>query len=75
MLKATLTAKEAASYLGVSYWLVLDAARQRKIPHFRIGQRIMFRLESLQQWIEQQEASSIIAPLETQSGKIRKILP
>ena len=39
----TLNAKQAAQYIGISYWTLLDLARQGKIKHFRGGNRLLFR--------------------------------
>lgn len=53
--RSTLLAKEAAEYLGISYWLILELAKQKKIPHTRAGKRVIFRKESLDKWMDQQE--------------------
>jgi len=55
----TLTAKQAAQYLGISYWTILDLARQGKIRHFRGGNRLLFRLSTLDQWMTEEEEASI----------------
>jgi len=54
-----LNAKQAAQYLGVSYWTLLDLARQGKIKHFRGGNRLLFRQTSLDEWITEAELASI----------------
>lgn len=47
--------KEAAPYLGASPFKLGEMCRQKKIPHYRIGNRIYFRKVVLDQWIEEQE--------------------
>jgi excisionase family DNA binding protein len=54
-----LPAKQAAQHLGISYWTLLDLARQGKIPHFRGGNRLLFRLSTLDQWMTEEEDASI----------------
>ena len=56
--KHFLTAKEAASQYfhgTVSYWKILDMAKQNLIPHVRLSGRVLFRPESLNLWISQLE--------------------
>ena len=55
----TLTAKQAAEYIGISYWTLLDLARQGKIRHFRGGNRLLFRQATLDQWMTEEEEASI----------------
>ncbi|WP_036633240.1 helix-turn-helix domain-containing protein [Paenibacillus massiliensis] len=56
-----LTVPEAARYLRMSEDTVRELAREKKIPHYRSGKegsrnaRILFRFETLDRWIEQQE--------------------
>lgn len=46
-------AKHAAAYTQVfSYWTLLDYAKRGKVPHIRIGKRVFFRAESLDQWLK-----------------------
>ena len=47
MQRTTLTAKEAAEYLGISYWLITQLVRRKQIPCSRVGKRILFRKEAL----------------------------
>lgn len=50
-----MTPKQAASFLGCSEYTIKDLARRKMIPHFRVGNRIMFSKSTLNSWIEQQE--------------------
>lgn len=72
--RATVDAKEAAAYVGVSYWLILELAKRREIPCIRAGRRILFRVASLDQWLEEQEKQSVQKPETFGCGKIRKVL-
>lgn len=69
---ATITAKEAAKYIGISYWLVLDMAKKNLIPCIHAGDRVLFRKETLDRWMENQETQSI-QPINSGYGNIRKI--
>lgn len=46
----TLTAKEVAPMLGISYWMVTQLCKRGKLPHFRIGKRILFNKETMIEW-------------------------
>ena len=45
--RTTLTMKEAAQYLGISYWLVNQLVRRKQIPCARVGGRVLFRVKAL----------------------------
>lgn len=47
----TLTVAETAEKLKVSTSTIYDLVRKKQIPHFRIGQKIFFRLDALDNWI------------------------
>lgn len=51
-----MTVKEAAAYIGASEYKTYELVRQKKIPHFKLGAKIVFRKETIDQWIAQQEA-------------------
>lgn len=50
-----LTLKEAAPYIGASTYKLREMVRDKQIPAYRIGNRIMFRRSSLDEWIAKQE--------------------
>lgn len=53
-MSVVMTAKQAAhEYFGgtVSYWKLLDLAKNGKIPHVRVGERISFRRKTLDDWM------------------------
>jgi excisionase family DNA binding protein len=63
--KLVLNLSEAADLLGIKpsqlYEHTREVARVRQripIPHLRLGKRICFRRESLEQWIAQLEAEN-----------------
>lgn len=56
----TLTTLETAKYLGVSQDLIFKMVREKSIPHFRIGRRILFRVESIEKWITDREHEGIV---------------
>lgn len=57
--RSTLKAREAAAYLGVSYWLLLEMAKRGEVPHIRAGRLVLFRKEALDDWMRQQEQLSV----------------
>ncbi|MCI0764784.1 excisionase family DNA-binding protein [Bacillus sp. TL12] len=55
MEKATLTAKEAATYLGISLDLVYKESIYGSLPCVRIGRRKLFRKEAIDRWMTKKE--------------------
>ena len=51
--------REASDYLRISDWKLRQMVRQRSIPHFRVGKKIMFRRSALESWIANQEKQSL----------------
>lgn len=58
--RTTLTAKEAAEYLGISYWLITQLVRRKQIPCSRVGKRILFRKEVLDIYLSKKENDSLL---------------
>ena len=58
--RTTLTAKEAAKYLGISYWLITQLVRRKQIPCSRVGKRILFRKEALDIYLSKKENDSLL---------------
>ncbi|HHY32379.1 MAG TPA: helix-turn-helix domain-containing protein [Firmicutes bacterium] len=73
MSRVTMPAKQAAEYLGMSYWKLLEYAKAGKIPHVRLPGKLLFRRESLDKWLEQQEQASLHCEPESVPGQIRKL--
>ena len=59
MQRTTLTAKEAAEYLGISYWLITQLVRRKQIPCSRVGKRSLFRKEALEIYLSKKENDSL----------------
>ncbi|PWA12080.1 DNA-binding protein [Pueribacillus theae] len=72
--RQTMTAKEAAQYIGVSYWLILEMAKRGEIPCIRAGKRVLFRNEALDLWMSGQEMRSMQQSVSNKEyGVLRKI--
>lgn len=57
--RTTLTMKETAEYLGVSYWLVIQLVKRKQIPCSRVGGKVLFRKEELDKYLNEKEKASI----------------
>ena len=57
--RATLTMKEAAEYLGVSYWLINQLVRKKEIPCSKVGGKFLFRVQVLDEYLNSKEKESI----------------
>ena len=57
--RITLTMKETAEYLGISYWLVNQLVRRKQIPCARVGGRVLFRVQALDEYLKEKEENSI----------------
>lgn len=56
--RVTLTAKEAATYLGISYWLILELVKRGELNCVKAGGRKLFRQSGLDDWMTRQEAGA-----------------
>lgn len=75
----TMTAQDAAKYIGISYWLILEMTKQNKIPFVPCGSRKLFRKAALDKWLEEMETNALIEADEKEVtnkgyGALRKIL-
>ncbi len=52
MTKEICNLKDLSNYLKISISEIRKLVREKKIPHFRIGNRIMFDLKSINTWVE-----------------------
>lgn len=59
MERQTLTVKEVADYLGVHTDTIYAMAHAKQIPHVKIRNRILFKKESVDLWIQDQEYTSL----------------
>ncbi|CAI6221228.1 MULTISPECIES: helix-turn-helix domain-containing protein [Bacillus] len=59
MKRTALTPQEAADFLGVHKETIYIMVRNGQIPHFKVRKKIFFRVDSLNEWIKQQEQNSM----------------
>lgn len=63
--------KEVASYLNCSVSSIRSLVRNREIPHFRIGSKLNFNKEAVDNWVHNQEIQNMQD--EKYSTKIRSL--
>lgn len=51
-LRRLITAKEASQYLSLSTDTIYKMASQKKLPYLKIGDRVLFDIKTLDQWID-----------------------
>lgn len=51
--RTTLTMRETAEYLGISYCLVDQLVRRREIPCARVGGGVLFRIQALDEYLKE----------------------
>lgn len=59
VIRSTLTSEEAAQYLGMSYTSLMRLVRAKKVPHIRLQGRVLFRTDTLNNWMQEQEQESL----------------
>lgn len=57
--RTTLTMKEAAEYLGISYWLINQLVRKKQIPYCKVGGKYLFRVNALNEYLSNMEQQSM----------------
>lgn len=57
--RTTLTMKEAAEYLGISYWLINQLVRRKQIPCSKVGGKFLFRVQALDEYLTKKEQDSM----------------
>lgn len=57
--RTTLTMKEAAEYLGISYWLINQLLRRKEIPCSKVGGKFLFRIQVLDEYLSSKEQESV----------------
>ncbi len=57
--RTTLTMKEAAEYLGISYWLINQLVRRKQIPCSKVGGKFLFRVQVLDEYLSSKEQESV----------------
>lgn len=57
--RTTLTMREAAEYLGISYWLINQLVRKKQIPCCKVGGKYLFRVNALDEYLSNMEQQSM----------------
>ena len=57
--RTTLTMKEAAEYLVISYWLINQLVRRKEIPCSKVGGKFLFRVQALDEYLSSKEQESV----------------
>ena len=57
--RTTLTMKEAAEYLGISYWLINQLVRKKQIPCSKVGGKFLYRIQALDEYLSTKEKESV----------------
>ena len=57
--RSTLTMKEVAEYLGISYWLINQLVRRKEIPCSKVGGKFLFRVQVLDEYLSSKEQESV----------------
>ena len=57
--RTTLTMKEAAEFLGISYWLINKLVRRKEIPCSKVGGKFLFRVQVLDEYLSSKEQESV----------------
>ena len=57
--RTTLTMKEAAEYLGISYWLINQLVRRKEIPCSKVGGKFLFRVQVLDEYLSSKEQEAV----------------
>jgi excisionase family DNA binding protein len=55
--KLAVSAREAAAMLGISERLLWTWTRSGKVPHLRLGVRVLYPVELLRAWLNEQASS------------------
>ena len=58
--RTTLTMKEAAEYLGISYWLINQLVRRKQIPCSKVGGKFLFRVQALDEYLNRKEKNQLV---------------
>ncbi len=58
--KITFDRKEAAQKLGISIVTLDRELAKKRMPHFRVGRRVLFTQELLERYIEQNTQDAVI---------------
>ena len=48
-----LSVKEASDWLGIPAFTLYSWALSRRIPHYKIGRRVLFSKDDLKRWVDE----------------------
>lgn len=57
--RTTLTMREAAEYLGISYCLINQLVKRKQIPCSKVGEKFLFRVKALEEYLSEKEQASV----------------
>lgn len=57
--RTTLTMREAAEYLGISYWLINQLVKRKQILCSKGGGKFLFRVKALEEYLSEKEQASV----------------
>lgn len=57
MKKRLINKKELAEYLNLSIYTIDTWVSQNRIPYIKMGRRVLFDLDEIEKWIEEQKVT------------------
>ena len=51
--------KEASAWLGIPVFTLYSWAQSHRVPHYKLGKRVMFSKEDLKRWIEEHHQKGV----------------
>jgi excisionase family DNA binding protein len=74
MLQEFLNIRAMASYLDLKRSTLYTLVEEKKIPHYRIGRQIRFKLSEIEKWLEECKEPVVDAEVEARrvSGSLQK---
>jgi excisionase family DNA binding protein len=52
--------KEASAWLGIPVFTLYSWAQSQRIPHYKIGKRVLFSKDDLKRWIAEHHQKEVI---------------
>lgn len=68
-----LTEKELAAELGISYWTVRRWRVKEGLPNITLGSRILYRLDTVLAWLDEQEQESVPEPQTSETRSVNAL--
>ena len=51
--RLTLNVDELAKIIGLSKWTIYTLSCQGKIPHVKVGRRVLFPVKAIEKWLDE----------------------